>query len=255
MALKRNGREVFFNNPGSYLGVQSLQSGNFVKGGLRNRNVGGFDQRFSAYGNGALHPSAYIMPQKSGSISSYTRSSSRLTPSAVLIPALPMQVNGNFTLTVTNAQLDQVVQLVANGVLQLTGNANLAAAVALEAASVFNLTGSALLGGVIPIEGSGSMSLSSSVTLDADAFMTASAGGPTPLSPEGLALSLLDGNDIETGYTMRESLRLILSALVGKVSGAETTTVTIRDINDTINRIVATVDANGNRTSVTKDVS
>jgi hypothetical protein len=255
MALKRNGREVFYNNPGSYLGTQSFQSGNFVKGGLRNRNVGGFDQRFSAYGNGALHPVVYIMPQKSGSISSYTRSSSNLTSSALLIPALPMEINGNFTLTVTNAQLDQVVQLIASGVLALTGSANLAAAVALEAASVFNLTGSALLGGVIPVAASGVMSLSPSVTLDADAFMIASAGGPTPLSPEGLAASLLDENDIETGYTVRESIRLILSALVGKVSGAETTTVTIRDINDSIDRIVATVDANGNRTSVTKDVT
>lgn len=255
MALIRQGRNNFSGNPGVYTGVQSFQSGNFFKGGLRNRNAGGLDQRFSAYGNGALHPVAYIMPQKSGSISSYTRSSSNLTASALLIPALPMQINGSFTLTVTSAQLDQVVQLIASGVLALTGSANLAAAVALEAASVFNLTGSALLGGVIPIEGLGLISLAASASLDADAFMIATAGGATPLSPEGLAASLLDENDIETGYSLRESVRLILSALVGKVSGAETTTVTIRDINDSINRIVATVDANGNRNSVTKDVS
>ena len=255
MALIRQGRNVFSGNPGVYTGVQSFQSGNFFKGGLRNRNAGGLDQRFSAYGNGALHPVAYIMSQKSGSISSYTRSSSNLAASAVLIPALPMEINGSFTLTVTNAQLDQVVQLIVNGVLALTGSANLAAAVALEAAGVFNLTGSALLGGVIPVAASSSMSLSPNVSLDADAFMIASAGGPTALSPEGLALSLLDENDIETGYTLRESIRLILSASAGKISGAETTTVIIRDINDTVNRIIATVDANGNRTAVTKNVS
>lgn len=255
MALVRQGRNAFSGNPGVYTGGQSYQSGNFFKGGLRNRNVGGFDQRFSAYGNGALHPAAYILPNKSGSISSYTRSSSNLTSAANLIPALPMEVSGSFSLTVTNAQLDQVVQLVASGVLALTGNANLAAAVAMEAASVFNLSSSALLGGVIPIEGSGSMSLSSSVTLDADAFMIATAGGPTPLSPEGLAASLLDENDIETGYSLRESIRLILASSAGKLSGAEGTTITIRDINDTVNRIVATVDANGNRTAVSKNVS
>jgi hypothetical protein len=255
MALIRQGRNNFSGNPGVFTGNQSFQSGNFFKGGLRNRNVGGFDQRFSGYGNGALDPSSFILPQKSGSISSYTRSNSSLTSAALLIPALPMQVNGSFSLTVTNAQLDQVVQLIASGVLALTGSANLAAAVALEAASVFNLSGSALLGGVIPIQGAGVMSLSTNVTLDADAFMTASAGGPTPLSPEGLAASLLDENDIESGYSLRESVRLILSALVGKLSGADSTTVTIRDINDTVNRIVATVDANGNRTTVTKDVN
>jgi hypothetical protein len=91
--------------------------------------------------------------------------------------------------------------------------------------------------------------------LTAIAFMEASAGGATPLSPEGLAQSLLDDEDIETSFSMRESLRLILSALVGKVSGAAGTTVTIRDVNDTVSRIVATVDASGNRSAVTKDVT
>lgn len=77
----------------------------------------------------------------------------------------------------------------------------------------------------------------------------------TELSPEGLASSLLDSSDIETGYSMREALRLILSSAAGKLSGAETTTITIRNVPDSKNRIVATVDSNGNRTAVTYDVS
>ena len=60
---------------------------------------------------------------------------------------------------------------------------------------------------------------------------------------------------VETGHTLRQSLRLMLAALVGKLSGAATTTVTIRDVNDTKNRITATVDSDGNRTAVTEDVS
>lgn len=47
----------------------------------------------------------------------------------------------------------------------------------------------------------------------------------------------------------------MLSALAGKLSGAATTTVTIRDTNDGIDRIVATVDASGNRSAVTLDAS
>jgi hypothetical protein len=117
------------------------------------------------------------------------------------------------------------------------------------------ITPNVSLGGIIPTEGSASCVLSPNVTMTALGGMIAVAGGATPLSPEGLSTELLDNQDIETGYSMRESLKLILSALVGKLSGAETTTVTIRDINDSIDRIVATVDANGNRTSVTKDVS
>jgi len=54
-------------------------------------------------------------------------------------------------------------------------------------------------------------------------------------------------------YTLEEATRLILATLVGRLSGAATTTVTIRDINNTKNRIVATVDENGNRTALTLD--
>jgi hypothetical protein len=62
-------------------------------------------------------------------------------------------------------------------------------------------------------------------------------------------LDLADG--IETGITPRQAERLILAALCGKLSGAATTTVTIRNAIDSKNRIVATVDADGNRTAVT----
>lgn len=54
-----------------------------------------------------------------------------------------------------------------------------------------------------------------------------------------------------TERTVRESLRIILSSLAGKLSGAGTTTVSIRDTNDSKNRISATVDASGNRSAVT----
>lgn len=69
------------------------------------------------------------------------------------------------------------------------------------------------------------------------------------------ANEILDNQSIETGFSMRESLRLILSSLAGKISGAETTTVTIRNVVDDKNRIVATVDTSGNRTGLTYDVS
>ena len=54
-----------------------------------------------------------------------------------------------------------------------------------------------------------------------------------------------------TERTVREALRLILSAACGKVSGADGTTITFRDTNDSKARITATVDSDGNRTSVT----
>jgi hypothetical protein len=70
------------------------------------------------------------------------------------------------------------------------------------------------------------------------------------------ATALLDlAAGIETNRTMRQALRLMLSALAGKASGLGTTTATFRDTNDGVNRIVATVDADGNRSVVTLDAS
>ncbi len=78
----------------------------------------------------------------------------------------------------------------------------------------------------------------------------------TPPTADQNADALLDRTaGIETNRTVRQGLRLMLSALAGKLSGAATTTVTIRDTNDGIDRIVATVDANGNRSAVTLNTS
>lgn len=68
-----------------------------------------------------------------------------------------------------------------------------------------------------------------------------------------LADTLLDASGAVDGLTPRQALTLMLAALANKLSGAGTSTVTIRDVADTKDRIVATVDSNGNRTTVTLD--
>lgn len=73
---------------------------------------------------------------------------------------------------------------------------------------------------------------------------------------DSVAAALLDlAAGVETNRTVRQAMRLILAALVGKLSGAAGTTVTIRDTNDAVNRITATVDEHGNRSAVTLDPS
>jgi hypothetical protein len=64
------------------------------------------------------------------------------------------------------------------------------------------------------------------------------------------ATELLDqANGVETGLTVRQALRVALAALAGKSSGSSSERV-YRDVNDTKNRITATVSA-GDRTAVT----
>ena len=93
-------------------------------------------------------------------------------------------------------------------------------------------------------------------TFDSSAdAVTVGTVSSTPIN--AIADGLLDRADgVEpasagTERTVREAFRLILSACAGQVAGASGTTITIRDLNDTTNRITATVDADGNRTAVT----
>jgi hypothetical protein len=77
---------------------------------------------------------------------------------------------------------------------------------------------------------------------------------PTPV---GLADGVWD-EAVDGATTARESLRLANSANGGKLSGATTgtpTTVEIRDLADSKDRVTADVDEHGNRSTVTLDLS
>jgi hypothetical protein len=77
---------------------------------------------------------------------------------------------------------------------------------------------------------------------------------PTAIQNADALLDLPDA--IETGLTLRQAHRLEAAAAAGKLSGAATTTVTIRNaVADDTDRIQATVDSDGNRTAVATDVS
>lgn len=60
---------------------------------------------------------------------------------------------------------------------------------------------------------------------------------------------------VETGLTLRQALRLLVAAEAGKLSGAATTTIVIRNFGDSKDRITATVDASGNRSAIATDLT
>lgn len=84
-------------------------------------------------------------------------------------------------------------------------------------------------------------------------FLMATVSGTVDANVITIAAGAVDSiidEVIEGTYTMRQLLRLMASALFGKVNGGGTATITFRDVGDTKNRIVATVDTNGNRSAV-----
>jgi hypothetical protein len=91
-------------------------------------------------------------------------------------------------------------------------------------------------------------------TVDASNYIAGIQGGGGLNQLDDLnnlsAAAVLAAGDVD-GFTLEETLKLCLAALAGKLSGAATTTITIRSADDSADRITATVDANGNRTAVT----
>lgn len=98
--------------------------------------------------------------------------------------------------------------------------------------------------------------------IDADAIaaaaLTAAKFGAGAIDANALAADavdeILDGV-VEGAVTVRQMLRGFAAALLAKASGLDTTAAIYRDIGDTKNRITATVDANGNRSAVTLDLT
>jgi hypothetical protein len=60
---------------------------------------------------------------------------------------------------------------------------------------------------------------------------------------------------VEGSTTLRQSVRLHNAVLGGKASGLATTEATYRDLADSKDVVVATVDADGNRSALTRDLT
>jgi hypothetical protein len=85
-----------------------------------------------------------------------------------------------------------------------------------------------------------------------DAVLAAIAALSVPTANQNADALLDRASAIETGWTVRQGLRVMLAAMAGKASGLPTAPV-YRDVLDTKARITATTDTDGNRTAVTLD--
>ncbi len=79
------------------------------------------------------------------------------------------------------------------------------------------------------------------------------AGSKTGYTLSSVGVDAVHDDIIEGSLTSRQIQRIVLAASAGKVTGGGTDTIICRDDADSKARITATVDANGNRTAVTKD--
>jgi hypothetical protein len=73
--------------------------------------------------------------------------------------------------------------------------------------------------------------------------------------PVSQIAAAVGGRTVESTYTADEVIKIMASALAGKVSGAGSGVETFKGLDGTTDRIVSTVDSSGNRTSVVVDGS
>lgn len=211
----------------------------------------------SSFPDGYTPGTALLIPRSSGGLASQTQLTGAISTTASLAVGIPIDSALSASISITNAILQIIVALdaaiTASGTIT---NAQLAIILQLESA----LSGSgtittAELGNILNLLSSLSATMTLTTNITNLVNLEAAIGGAPELSPQGLSEELLDNQNIENGYSLRQSLRLALASLAGKVSGAATSTVTIRSITDGTDRIVATVDSSGNRTAVTYDVA
>lgn len=260
MALLGN-RSVLLKSPGRYFGGSTVSDNrsNWNTPGSTRGRYGRQDGTFphkSAVPEGYLHPYAYVMPQDSGAIAAHSTIAGVGTLAAANLAG---GRNAEATLIGAGQLVNAACGLIVSAVATLTGSGTLTAAInsSLEAAATLAGSGQitaalgALADAIATLAGQGVV-LS---TLVGKGNIEADLTPFTELSPQALAAQVLDLEDVETGLTVRQSLRLIAAATGGKVSGAAGSTITIRNaVADSKDRIVATVDANGNRTAITTDL-
>jgi hypothetical protein len=208
----------------------------------------------TGYPSGRLHPYSFSMPYKTGGIASILVAEGVASVSGAMAAGKNAQATANGVATVTGAaQLVVSGQGAANGVATVTGNVNAALAAAGASSGVATTAGT--MGALAFAVGQSTGTATATIVSYATGSMQGSIAPAVELEASAFSTYLLDQEDIETGLTLRKALRLIAAATGGKISGASGTTITIRNpVADSKDRIIATVDASGNRSAFSYDL-
>jgi hypothetical protein len=233
----------------------------------------------SSIPDGARPPHSWILAQTGGGLSSRNiiEGTGALSASGALGKNALADLAGSGALSATGA-------LIVSAVADLVGSGSITTATLLAILQVAaDLTGSGTLAADVDALGWILADLEGTGALTAPNYgvghMEADILPYTELSPAALASAVwsavaADNNEsgtmgeklndagsasnpwtetIEGTYTAAELLRIMAAALAGELSGAATTTITIKGVDGTTDRIVATVTSDGDRTAIALD--
>jgi hypothetical protein len=220
---------------------------------LQDRSTPSTLLRFAARPDG-YGGTGWALPTKAGALSAVNSSNGVAAFSASIAEGrnLAGTFAGAATFTATG-------QLVVSGSGSFAGVAAFSGNVIAALAASGTFAGVASFGAATVAKGNITATFTGVANFEAIRYATGSLSGSfspaVTLEAQGFSQYLLDQEDIETGLTLRQALRLVAAATAGKISGGGTATVTITNaVADDVNRIVATVDTDGNRTAITYDL-
>lgn len=196
---------------------------------------------------------AWIIPQKSGSLASGNQIIATSPTTANLAGGLNAAASLVGSGTVTDATLLLIASLIASvsGAGNIT-NANLLATLEASAGLIGNSSFSATRTAIAYLASNPTGASTLTAVNYAIGSLSADILSYGALTPQGISDAVW-AQVIESGLTSAEILRIMASALAGKVSGAGTGVETFVGLDETTNRIISTVDVDGNRTSVVVD--
>ncbi len=238
-----------FNN-----GVNSGERSMWGRSDLRNVFFApGWDQK-SGIPSGHLAPSSWVLPQQTGGMSSHN--------SAVGVAAFSGSIAEGRNIAgvfAGAATFEGTGQLVVSGVGSFAGVAAFSGNVTAALGATGTFDGAASFAGSLLATGNMTGAFAGVASFGAVEYAVGSMAGSfapaVTLEAAGFSSYLLDQEDIESGLTLRQALRLVAAATAGKLSGGGSSTVTIRNaVEDTKDRIVATVDSQGNRSVLVYDL-
>lgn len=193
-------------------------------------------------GNG-YHTYAPAQAETNGDLAAFTFHGTGAVPVTVQIYTSFPQTGDNFARLGAPAGASIAADLVTIDDFLDTEIAAILAAVDTEVATIVTATGAAAIRAAL---GLASANLDTQLSTIDDFLDTeiAAIKAKSDLIP-----GTVDGKTFIAGWT------LIMAALLGKASGMGTTTGIFRAVDDSKDRITATIDADGNRTALTLDAS
>jgi hypothetical protein len=173
-------------------------------------------------------------------------------PYAILLPARQGYIHSRNRIAGSSTATATAISLQGTSAGVATATASLAAPTAAVGASAGSATVTGVRTAIAWCYGTSAGAATTSLVRYATGQLQGAIAPAVDLEAASFSTYLLDTELVETGLTVRETLRIAISALGGKVA-ISGNTVTFRDVNDTVDRITATTDSNGQRTAITLD--